>query len=207
MIMRKTVNPAKLEPGMVRSWWAVLRKRKETVNAEVCIRNGQPGKLSTADDKLIKFISLQNQIMFSSPISSELAEACGTGYTYLLLERWARMRFSWKSYSQKATAMTQKQGPGTPLVKYKKIGTGVCVYMGWTDELESGASKDTQKLKYKSQESTTTMKWQYLQYSESNIFIGSEPSTGLLKLLSTYIQTACIFLNTLSNNIWTSRII
>lgn len=137
MIMRKTVNPAKLEPGMVRSWWAVLRKRKETVNAEVCIPNGQPGKLSTADDKLIKFISLQNQIMLSSPISSEQAEACGTGYTYLLLERWARIRFSWKTYSQNASAMTQKQGPGTPIVKYKKNrNCGLCLHGldGWAGE-------------------------------------------------------------------------
>lgn len=39
---------------------------------------------SAADDKLIKLISLQNQKMFSSAISSELAESCRTGNTCLL---------------------------------------------------------------------------------------------------------------------------
>lgn len=57
---------------------ALLKKHKETGNVEDRRRSGRPRKLSAADEKHIKLISLRNQKMSSSAISSELAETSGT---------------------------------------------------------------------------------------------------------------------------------
>lgn len=57
---------------------ALLKKHKETGNVEDRRRSGRPRKLSAADEKHLKLISLRNRKMSSSAISSELAETSGT---------------------------------------------------------------------------------------------------------------------------------
>ena len=57
---------------------ALLKKHKETGNVEDHRHSGRPRKLSAADEKYIKLISLRNRKMSSSAIRSELAETSGT---------------------------------------------------------------------------------------------------------------------------------
>lgn len=57
---------------------ALLKKHKETGNVEDRRRSGRPRKLSAADEKHLKLISLRNRKLTSSAISSELAETSGT---------------------------------------------------------------------------------------------------------------------------------
>lgn len=57
---------------------SVLKKYKETGKVEDRRRSGRPRKLSAADEKHIKLISLRNRKMSSSAISSQLAKTSGT---------------------------------------------------------------------------------------------------------------------------------